>query len=78
MRRDVTGETGRKQGEGKQEVDLPKAEEERRKKEKERDLLVHDNTNSIIQNTLPKNNRIQLRINLILIENRKNRHWVRS
>jgi hypothetical protein len=64
--REERGDSGRpERREGKER-------EERDKK----DVLVHDNTNSIIQNTFPKNDRIQLWINLILIENRKDRHRI--
>lgn len=40
--------------------------------------LVHDNTDCIIQQTLSKYDRVQLRIDLVLVENRKNRHRIRS
>lgn len=48
------------------------------KKEKEKDSLVHDDRHRIVQNTLTKNNGIQLWVDLISIENRKDRYGVGS
>lgn len=50
------GSKGREEGEGRGEKGREEGRREGRKKKK--DLLVHDNTNSIIQDTFPKNNRI--------------------
>jgi hypothetical protein len=40
--------------------------------------LVHDDRDRVIEDTLSKDNGIQLRIHLVLIENSENRHWIRG
>ena len=40
--------------------------------------LVHNDTNGVIQQTLPKNNIIQLRINFVLLKDRQNSDRIRS
>jgi hypothetical protein len=39
-------------------------------------LLVHDDTDGIVQQALTKDDAVQLRIDLVLIEDGKNRDWI--
>lgn len=41
-----------------------------------RESFVHDDTDCVIKDTLPKDHRIELGVNFVLVEYGKDRHWV--
>lgn len=40
-------------------------------------VLVHDDTDRIVEQTFAKDDRIKLRVDLVLLENRQNGHRIR-
>ena len=46
-------------------------------KTKNKHVLIHDDTDRIVQKTLSEDDIVQLRVDLILIEYREDGHWVR-
>jgi hypothetical protein len=52
--------------------------EETHSSNKWRHALVHDDTDSIVQQTLPKDNSVQFWVDFVLVENGKDGDWVRG
>jgi hypothetical protein len=54
------------------------AQQKKHNRNKRRHALVHDDTDSIVQQTLPKDNGVQFWVDFVLIENGKDGDWVRG